>query len=170
MTSLNMPKLKEMIHYIASTIPEEKLGKTKLNKILWFSDREAYLKLGHTISGGTYIRMPRGPVADSLNAALFSLEADGILTTISEYHGEYSKYTFHSLTQPECKCISNEETQILDSQIKRLADLTAKEVSELSHDYTWDLYENGEPIDMVAVLARPMKPTAEDIAWAKGLV
>ena len=134
MSSLNMPKLKEMVHYIAAQIDEAHLGEIKLNKILWFSDREAYLKLGHTISGGQYIRMPRGPVAASLNAALFSLQNDGLLTTSSVFNGEYAKDTFHVLKPAKCKTLLKEEKQILDAQIQRLKSLTAQEVSELSHD------------------------------------
>lgn len=167
MASPNMAKLKAMVHYAAANIPESQLGKTKLNKILWFSDREAYIRLGKTISGDTYIRMPRGPVAASLDLALNELSKEGALEIRSEYKGEYSKYTFHSLTPPPALQLPPEEAKIFLEQLEELTPLTAKEVSERSHDYTWQIFENGEPIDMVTVLLTPGKVTAEMLAWAK---
>ena len=166
MTSLDMAKLKAMVHYIVATIPEEQLGKTKLNKILWFSDREAYLRLGKTISGDTYIRKQRGPVSKNLEHALDELEKDGIVEETCDYRGEYSKYSYHSHVRPENLPFTPDELSILDAQITKLRQMTAKEVSELSHDYTWRMYENGEEIDMVATLAQPGNITPEDVAWA----
>lgn len=79
MTSLNMAKLKAMVHYIIASVPPEELDITKLNAILWRADREAFLKLGQTISGDTYIRRPEGPVSKNLDAALLSLYQDGAI-------------------------------------------------------------------------------------------
>ena len=43
----NVIKLKTLVHYICDRAPNpRRLGATKLNKILFFSDMEAYLTLG----------------------------------------------------------------------------------------------------------------------------
>ena len=42
-------KLKAMIHYIVENAPHRSLGKVKLNKILWFADKNVFLKSGKTI-------------------------------------------------------------------------------------------------------------------------
>ena len=73
MASPNMAKIKDMVHSIVASVSAEQLGMTKLNTILWFSDREAFLKFGATLSGDTYIRRPKGPVSASLDDAISSL-------------------------------------------------------------------------------------------------
>lgn len=100
MTSLNLAKLKAMVHHIAATIPCPNLGQIKLHNILWFSDREAFLKLGKTITGDTYIRKPYGLISKSLQTAVKELVQDGALEVSLDYQGEYEKHDYHSLRPP----------------------------------------------------------------------
>ena len=167
MASPNMAKLKAMVHYIIASVPGEQLGMTKLNKILWFSDREAFLKLGQTISGDTYIRRPKGPVSASLDEALKELKAENCIS-MTEREGE-PKHIFRSLKASETGVLEPKEIALLDDQVNRIRPLTADEASELSHDYTWRMYEDDEEIDMVAVLARPGMITPEMLEWAKSV-
>ena len=167
MASPNMAKLKAMVHYIVASIPAEQLGMTKLNKILWFTDREAFLKLGQTISGDTYIRRPKGPVSASLDEALQSLVAEKSLV-INEREGE-PKHLFQSLVPPSKTSLAQHEFELIDTQVNRIRPLSADEASELSHDYTWQMYENDEEIDMVTVLARPGIVTNEMLEWARSV-
>ena len=167
MASPNMAKLKAMVHYIIASVPSDQLGMTKLNTILWFSDREAFLKLGQTISGDSYIRRPKGPVSASLDDALSELKAEKRIV-VMEREGE-PKHLFKSLVEPETVLLSQKEIDFLDAQVNRIRPLTADEASELSHDYTWRMYEDDEEIDMVAVLARPGMITPEMLEWAKSV-
>ena len=97
MASLNMVKLKAMVHYIVATVSESQFSKTKLHKILWFSDREAFLQLGATITGDTYIRKPRGPMSASLYTAVTELEREGALEVLLDWQGQYEK----TISQPK---------------------------------------------------------------------
>ncbi len=132
-----------MIHQIIASVPDGQFEITKLHAILWFSDREAFLKLGHTISGGTYIRKAQGPVFESLDEILASLTA---------------------VSDPSV--LTQEELAIIDAQINRIQPLTAEEASKLSRDYTWRMFEDDENIDMILVLAKPGEVTTEGLAWA----
>ena len=168
MASPNMAKLKDMVHSIVASVSAEQLGMTKLNTILWFSDREAFLKFGATLSGDTYIRRPKGPVSASLDDAISSLKKEAVLS-VSEQQGE-PKHLFHSLIEPTATHLSLEELQLINNQIDRIKPLTADEASELSCDYTWRIYDDDEEIDIVSVLARPGEITAEGLAWAKSVL
>lgn len=54
--------LKELIVYIANKLAlHPKFGATKLNKILFYSDFIAYAKLGKSITGEKYQKLPLGP-------------------------------------------------------------------------------------------------------------
>ena len=55
-------KLEALIGYIAEQSEGDRhFGLTKLNKMLWFIDLEAYRSLGETVSEQTYQKLPEGP-------------------------------------------------------------------------------------------------------------
>ena len=162
-------KLLAMVHFIIHTTPSRSLGKTKLNKILWFSDRMAYLRYGKSISETGYTRMQYGSTADGLDLALRRLEGAGNIKSRHLSFTTHDKYEFYSFTEPDLASLSKEEITIMADTIVSLSSKTAKEVSELSHDKTWRMYENGEKIPLCAILATQcLEPTPEDLAWAMG--
>lgn len=164
--NISLERLKAMIHYIADTVPRQALGKTKMNKILWFSDREMYLRHGRTISGDTYLRFPQGPVSKNILDAQAELVREGRIVCRKVRH-YYDQYEYISLLPPDISGFSAEEIDIMARQIAWLAPLTAAEVSEVSHDRTWQIFNDGEEIPMFAVLAaetRELEPA--DLEWA----
>lgn len=168
MTSPAPDKLKAMIHYIADASPRGMLGKVKLNKVLWFSDREMYLKTGQTISGETYLRFPNGPVSRNLLNAQRQLEAEGKILIRKVRHYSYEQYEYLSLTDPDISPFSPQELDIIGRQISWIAPLHATQVSEISHDRTWEIFSDGEEIPMFAVLAAKTRDfTPEDMTWAQ---
>lgn len=161
-----LERLKAMIHYIADAVPRQALGKTKLNKILWFSDREMYLRTGHTISGDAYLRFPQGPVSKNILQAQDELACEGKIL-YRRVKRPYEQYEYISLMAPDISFFSAEEIDVIGRQIAWIAPLSAKEVSAISHDRTWQTYKDGEEIPMFAVLAattRDFQP--EDLNWA----
>ena len=162
-----LSKLKAMIHYIADVVPRHNLGKVKLNKILWFSDREMYLKHGRTISGDTYRRYPLGPVSANIIPAIESLQEEKKLIVRKIRHYTFEGYEYTSCSKPDTSTLNSDELAIIDRQIAWISPRSANDVSDISHDATWDMYENGEEIPMYSVLAaRTREVTAADIAWA----
>src|SRR5690349_16372307 len=92
-------RFKAMVHYICDSFSNEpaRLGKVKLQKILWFSDREAYLKLGSTISGVNYVKMPEGPATPRLDKAIEELQREKKIRVRQIANGPYQQYAFISL-------------------------------------------------------------------------
>jgi len=71
--TINEKKFQELMLYIASrSADDQKFGATKLNKILFYADFQAYLSLGKSITGAEYQRLGNGPAPRELK----SLEAD----------------------------------------------------------------------------------------------
>ena len=143
-------KFRQLMLYIADRSKEDPwFGATKLNKILYFCDFRAFAELGRPITGATYMRLSEGPVPRELmsqrKAAIEDEEA-----RIEQRR--VFKFTQHRLipTEPvnlSAECFSHEEQEIIEDTIKFLSPLTAKDVSDLSHQEPgWIMAEHKEPI------------------------
>lgn len=167
MPGVNMQKLMDMIHYIADAAPAGMLGKTKLNKILWFADREMYLRVGRTIAGETYLRFPQGPVSKHLLDAQAQLVSQGKILLKKSKHYTYEQFEYISLADPDISAFTAQEIDIIGRQIAWIYPMTATQISEISHDRTWQIFANGEEIPMFTVLAATTRDaTPEDLQWA----
>ena len=57
-------KFKTLVQFIVSRCADDpsRLGYTKLNKILWYSETNHYLKTGAPLTGANYVKRQHGPV------------------------------------------------------------------------------------------------------------
>src|SRR5690606_1636943 len=84
-------RFKELILYVADRSRDDRrFGATKLNKILYFADFKAFLILGASITGSTYVRLDRGPVPQEILPILREMEDAG---DISRTERQYFNYT-----------------------------------------------------------------------------
>lgn len=163
-------KFKRLVHYVCDLCDDPtKLGATKLNKALWYSDTFAYRLLGKTISGEVaYVKRQYGPVPKRILQALRELEDEGILhVRESEYFGR-PKREYQVLEDPNPSKFSEIEREIIKQVVAVVCnDFTAASISDLSHDEIWDAAEIGEEIPVHAVLAAKAAPvTKSDEKWA----
>jgi len=133
MKDFDRDKLMAMVHYIADAVPSARLGKVKLNKILWFSDREMYLQAGDTISGEVYLKFPYGPVPKHILGVIEDLENAGKLAVTKARIDKYEQYEYISLVDPDLSCFTAQEIDIIFRQITWISPLTATDVSKISH-------------------------------------
>src|SRR5690242_1312364 len=67
-------RLRELILYIAERLKDDpNFGKTKLVKVLFYSDFDAYRETGQPITGTPYLHMERGPYPDGFETMLLIL-------------------------------------------------------------------------------------------------
>ena len=71
--------------------------------------------------------------------------------------------------RPDTAMFSDQELSIVDWWTKHIdEDHTAGSISELSHDYTWEIASMGEEIPLYAVLASRIRaPRGQELEWAK---
>ncbi|MBQ7608230.1 MAG: SocA family protein [Desulfovibrionaceae bacterium] len=163
----DVEKFTQLVHYIIDFLDPSRLGKTKLNKILWFSEREMYIKYGHTLTGETYLKFPEGPVAQHLLPTLQDLMRRGLIVERQSRVCDCHRTEYVSLSAPDISSFSQEEVDIVARTASHIAQMSARQISTISHDRTWDLFKLREPIKMVAVLAsQTREPTPDDIEWA----
>lgn len=159
-------KFKQLVHYVIWKAGKRAwFGATKLNKVLWFSDTEAFAHTGKPITGATYTRQQFGPVPKPIMPIRSELQREGAIQVASE--GKLERVT--ALTKPEMGSFTLAEMAIVDWWIEHIATYeTAQSISAKSHDYPWQIASLGEPLPMTASLAvRLRAPKGDELNWAK---
>lgn len=164
---------KELVHYICFRVDDaRKLGATKLNKILWYSDVFAYRLTGRSISGAEYEKRQFGPVPRMINAILDELEREGKVVRREVPYFNRVKRDFLALAPANSEFLSEIERTIVDTVIVQVCDgHTATSISTLTHDGVWEAAEIGEVIPLYAVLgATAGEITVDDQAWGDQVI
>lgn len=165
-------RLRELFLYVArKTEGDPSCGKTKLYKILFYADFAAYEKLGESISGQDYQRLPRGPAPKRALPVQEDMEESGAATWAKrDYYGQPQQQLI-ALEEPRLTEFSGEQIAILDEVIDRLWGLSASDVSVLSHRFIgWQIARERETIPYSTVaLAEPRPLTPSEIEYAQRL-
>jgi Antitoxin SocA-like, Panacea domain len=164
-------RLGALTHYVIWKCDPASLGKTKLNKILWFADVLQYRRTGRTITGATtYTKLQHGPVPKGMLGALAALKRDGKVSESTENYYGRPKAMFLSLVRPDLSEFDAEEIATVDMVADVVChDHTAASISRLTHDALWDESDLGADMSIGAASVVPGEATAEDIAWAVGV-
>jgi hypothetical protein len=152
-------KLKELILYIANRLADDpKFGATKLNKILFYSDFIAYAKLGKSITGEKYQKLPKGPAPKYLVPVREQMRLRGDIVCYSIDTLVGPQHRIAPLRSANIKKFTSEQISIIDEVMNVLRNKDADEVSELSHDFIgWKIVKDGEEIPYETVFLRDPK-------------
>jgi hypothetical protein len=171
-TKAKTKKFRELILYVArETESDPKCGKTKLYKILFYSDFLAYSKLGHSISGQDYQKLKNGPAPRRGYPELKAMVAANLCVwAIRDYFGR-EQHKLLALREPDLSDLTGEEIAIVQEVLRSLLPYDGTEVSDLSHRFLgWQLAENGEAIPYSTVaLGAPRPPTVSEIEYGRRL-
>ncbi len=165
-------KLRELILYLAlRSEGDETFSKTKLLKQLFYSDFAAYARSRGSITGQTYSKLPYGPVPRRAMEVLNELEREGALALARrEYHG-YVQHKPVALREPDLSGFTGEEIATVDRALSQLWGHSARDVSDLSHEFLgWKIARDGEIIPYETALIDNSPPTEEETAFAEKLV
>lgn len=169
-THLNQDKFRELILYVARKCTrDEGFGKTKLNKVLWWSDFQAFARLGEPITGAKYMKLPWGPAPTPLLPVLKDLQDEGAVEVRQRaIHGGRTQERVRALREPDTSLFSEAELKLVDAVIEALWDKKAVGVSNLSHQKSigWRLATDREIIPYETVFVSSRKATAADRKWA----
>ena len=120
-------KLAAMTAYIAARGKD--VYKTKLNKLLFYSDFINFYLHGSSISGAKYVHLSYGPVPDKYEGMLQNLALTG---TIEMIKGPgYDVIT--AKDEPITSVLNNRERETLDWVLESFGKMSAGEISEFSH-------------------------------------
>lgn len=124
-------KLCAMVLFFANK--SSKLLKTKLMKLLNYSDMIFYKENGISMSGLKYAHLPYGPVPENFDILLGKMEADHIAHIEVVYNNGYEKHQ----VIPECEIpediLSEKELEVLERIYVKFKDFGSGDISEYSH-------------------------------------
>lgn len=163
-------RLNQVVHYVIAHCTPEKLGATKLNKVLWYADVIFYRVHGRSITGQeAYEKRQFGPVPKNINGILRSLQMAGKIRERNSPTPAGARREFVWLEPPAVESFSAEEIDTLRDVMQLVCDgHSAASISELTHDALWDETEIGQDMPVKAGAVIPGEVTPEAIQWAKG--
>lgn len=166
-------KFEELILYVAQESRDDlKCGATKLNKILFYADFEAYHTLGRSITGQPYQKLERGPAPRRVVPVVERLECQGACRWEDRTWFGLPLRKLVALREPELSLFTPDELEVAQAVIRELWELNATEVSDLSHRFVgWQAADIGEEIPYGTVFVDEPRPlTEEEIAWAHEVI
>ena len=156
---------------IESSEGDRNLGETKLVKLLYYADCEAYRQLGKPITGLTYLRYPHGPYPKDWQGIRETLEDDGdVVVRRPPRHDIQTYVRNHWINQrsPKDGILTVEETEILQGQVKRFASFNGRAIENYSHEELgWSLTPKFEPIPYAMAGFSDPSITTEDLETAR---
>lgn len=142
-------RLRELVLYIAQKCAEaEYFGLTKLNKILWRADFEAYADREMPVTGRAYQRLQFGPAPTEMRPLLSEM-ADSGLIDIEErpVNGELTEKRVRIKDQqPSLYFFSDDDIDYVDRAINYYWSKTGKETSDDSHGIAWKILSDLDPM------------------------
>jgi hypothetical protein len=152
-------KFKQVLLYVLSKIGgKPNIGQTVLYKILYFIDFDYYEKFEEQLIGARYIKNIHGPTPLIFSGVIKELEGERKIETVKSkfYKYEQTKYLVNPAEKIDLSGLSGTEIAHIDWEINRLSDLTATQISALSHkDTPWLVAKDKEQLDYEHVFYRP---------------
>ena len=161
------------LHLCAQSRDDERFGVTKLNKLLFLVDAEAFRRSGKTITGVEYQKLPHGPCPRPMVPVLRKLEASGELSVEErDFHGRTQRRPV-ATRAADLSLFSDEELGIVEETVSREESSSASELSERTHRMpAWRCVEDNDtiPLDLLLVESADVHPASEEVlAWAASL-
>lgn len=159
-----------VLYIIWKTSHVAEFGSTKLNKVLWFAEARAFEAFGKTITGETFVRDQFGPRSKHLLPVLEELTSIGIVQPFEEQVVHFRAQRYRAVQPPDTSMFSSDELNLIDWWVAQIGDKhTATSISELSHDYGWEVAAMGADLPTFAYLARRLRSakSKDEVDWAK---
>ena len=132
--ALDENKLRQMIFFFLSR-GDNTLGKTKLMKLLYYSDFGHFVHYGQAISGAEYIKLPQGPVPYKAMKMLDKLARADVLTSDRIQVGSMVRHAYGLAdnTEFDTSELSAAEIETLERVWKEWGAASTSEIVEASH-------------------------------------
>gem|GEM_PF-2105358 len=140
----NSQKLKELILYISRSYANVQYsGKTKLNKLLFAIDFDAFEKLGNPVTGAQYKKGKNGPIPFSMIPVSAEMVENGELRFTEEKLGNFPQQRPIALRSPDMSVFSKEELAIINEWVETMRNERAVDLSRWSHGLPiWEYSDN----------------------------
>lgn len=154
-----LTKFKQILLYVLEkTAGKPNIGMTALYKLLYFMDFDYYEKYDEQLMGLTYIKNHYGPTPREFVKVVEEMKGEGELEEVKSAYFAYEQKKFLPRKSPDLASLSGREIAMVDSVLSRYGDMTAKQLTDLSHEDTpWIAADGGKDIEYEHVFYRPDK-------------
>jgi hypothetical protein len=167
-------KLRELAVHIACKSDEDPhLGKTKLLKLMAYADFRAYQRLGRSITGATYLKLPYGPAPREARGLFNLLRAARRLDLRGEQQFDYTQDRIVAIDEANTDVFDADELAIVDEVVTAFREHNNSEMRDASHRdfFGWELAGDMQEIPYQTVyLSPPEPPEAVDAEHVAELV
>ena len=141
-------KFKELILYVADkSLNDPTFGKTKLNKILFFTDFVFYRKWRKSITGQEYMKLQNGPAPRRMLPTLKEMERAGEILTKTTPYFNHDQQRIIALRPADLSIFDAEEISLVDGILDIFSEKNASQISEISHGFVgWQVAREKEVI------------------------
>lgn len=140
----NLNKLINMILYFT----KNGVQKTKLMKLLFYSDFLNYKRNLLSMSGTPYVRLPYGPVPKDHDLLLSTIAKNEMIDIEYEFINDYTIINIKSLEQFDDTLFSEEELEILEQVYDQFKEYGSVAISDFSHEE--DGWKNTEGREIIS--------------------
>lgn len=149
-----------------------RFGNTILEKVLFYSDRRAYLLKRKPITGLKYVRQHFGPTVspEQFLSLVRAMEAKGMVKSEKVKFGKKTQHRLIPLAPLDeaTARLSGDEINILEKTADELSSHTATSVSDASHKLmAWRIASDREEIPAFTALLSEAPIYQSDVEWAK---
>ena len=163
-------KLKELVLYLVMKGKDDNLfGATKLNKLLFDIDFQAYAIFGTSITGEKYVRRPFGPVPYHLPVVREELISEGRLKIEVKERFRNKQHIMTALGNPDLSIFSKDGLDLVDEILQANKAVNGSELSGWTHTLRpWLDAEDGEEIPYYTVFILKDVPVSQsDMVWGQ---
>jgi len=144
-------KFRQVLLYVLKKVGgKPNIGMTALYKLLYFMDFDYYEKYEDQLMGLVYLKNHYGPTPLLFEKLINDMVKSGEVEVIKSKFYQYPqiKYLVNPNIEPDLSVLTGKEQEHIDWELQRLSDLTANQLTELSHkDVPWVSAENGKPLE-----------------------
>ena len=147
---VNLRKLMQLIMFFAHHEAVKPLGKTKLFKLLYFTDVTHLRTAGEPITGTEYLKYPYGPVPMQGDFALRELQKHRLISQKRvQMSNEHFMREVTALQMPDMTMFTEQEMRTIQRVIQQYGEDTASVLSWKSHqEYAWLFADDWRPLNL----------------------
>lgn len=151
-------KFRQVLLYILKKVGgKPNVGMTVLYKLLYFIDFDYYEKYEEQLMGLVYLKNHHGPTPLLFEKLIGNMVKTGEVEIIKSKFYQYPqvKYLVNPEVKPDLSILNGQEKDHIDWELQRLSDMTATQLSDLSHkDVPWVSADNGKTLDYESTFYR----------------
>src|SRR3989344_3106054 len=160
----NEQKFQQVLLYILGKVGSRpNIGQTVLYKLLYFIDFDYYEKYEEQLIGATYIKNTYGPTPVSFAKLVKNMEDNGKIVEVKSKYFDLDQTKYIPVKEADVSSLSGQELKHIDDELERLAHLSARKLSELSHsDTPWRVAQDREVLNYEYVFYRPEETSVRE--------